>query len=91
MSDLRRAVELRSGPLLVIMARRPVGPGLVVGVLLLAGLLLHGPAGALLLMVLAALVAWLTYVAWPALTAPARVPRLAVLALLLGAAVTRLL
>lgn len=90
MSELRRAVEVRSGPLLVIMARRPVVPGLVVGVLVLAGLLLHGLPGALLLLLLAVLVAWLTYLAWPALRAPARVPRLAVLILLLTAAVIRL-
>ena len=88
--SLRRDLEHRSGPALVVVGRLPTAvPFVVVLALLLGGLALHGPVGALLLLALAAVVGWITYLAWPALQPGARGLRALVLALLLVAAVSR--
>ncbi len=82
MPSLRRRIELRAGPLLVLLARLPrVVPFLLVFALLLGGLLLGGVAGGVLLLVLAVLLALLVVVAWPALPPQGRVVRVAVTAL----------
>ena len=89
--SLRRGLELRSGPALVLLGRLPRAvPFLVVLALLVGGLALQGPAGALLLLLLAAFAGWVTYLAWPVLVPGARSVRVLVLVLLVGAAASRL-
>lgn len=87
---LRRSLERRSGPVLVLLGRAPRAvPFLIVLALLVGGLALTGPAGGVLLLVLLAFAAWVTYLAWPALHPGPRVVRVVVLALLLAAAAGR--
>lgn len=89
--ELRSRVEQRSGPLLVVLGGLP-RPTVGLAVLaLLAGvtLLPLGPA-ALCLVVLAALLAWLSYLCWPALAARDRVVRVLGLAVLLVLGVSAL-
>ena len=84
----RRRVELRSAVVLARVSRLPGWLPMVVVVGLTAGgLLVPGPAGAALLAVLALLLAWLAYLGWPALTPPARLARVLVLALVLAGAI----
>jgi Ni,Fe-hydrogenase I cytochrome b subunit len=51
--------------------------GLAVAALLAVGLFVSGPFGGLALVPVAVLLAWLTYLSWPALGAGARLVRLA--------------
>ena len=82
MSTLRRTVELKAGPLVVLLARLPrVVPFLIIAALLIAGLGFQGIAGAVLLAVLALLMATLLFLSWPALQPQARVLRMAVVLL----------
>jgi uncharacterized protein DUF6703 len=84
----RRRVEERSAAALDRLHRFPAWlPLVVVLALTVAGLSVHGPAGALILLVLAALVGFLCYLSWPVLTGNARLVRLLVLALVVAAAV----
>lgn len=87
---LRGAVERRSAPVLLWLSSRPAFllPALVV-VLLVAGLAAPAAAGVPLLLLLGALLVWLTYLSWPALEPAARVLRLAMLALVLVTVVQR--
>ena len=52
--------------------------------LVVAGLFFPGVVGAVLLLVVGLLMAWLLNVAWPVLPAAARVPRVLTVALVLG-------
>ena len=89
---LRRAVEQRSAVPLAWLASKPRWvPFVLVLALLVGGLLLPGPVGVVLLVLLLVLLGWLTFLAWPQLTGGARVARLAVLALVVAAAVQRAL
>ena len=77
----RRQLEVKLGPVIVLLARLPkIVPFLVVLGLLLGGLLLQGIAGAALLLVLAALLGVLLYLAWPVLPRQSRVVRIGVVA-----------
>jgi hypothetical protein len=90
-SPLRRNVERRSAAPLTWLATRPRWlPFLVVLVLLLGGLFAPAPIAAVLLVVLAVLLAWLTYLAWPKLDPTGRLTRLLVLALVVYVLVQRL-
>jgi hypothetical protein len=76
---------------LVLLAQLPrVVPFLLVFGLLLGGLLVPGAVGAGLLLLLAALLGWLLFLAWPALAAQHRVLRLGVLLLLVLSVLSRL-
>ena len=88
---IRTTVEKRSGPVLVLLSRqhRAIVP-IVSVALLIGGLTLPVPAGVACLALLAAFVGWLTYLSWPAVVGQARIVRLATLALILVALVTRL-
>lgn len=88
--SFRRAVELRAGPVLVLLGRAPrwVPFALVLGCVV-GGLLLHGPVAALLLAVVLLLLALQLFFAWPALDPPQRALRLLVLGLLVFAVVRR--
>jgi hypothetical protein len=90
-TGLRRAVERRSAPLLVFLSAQPKLAIPVVSVLLLIGGLALPPAGgAICLALLLVLVGWLSYLSWPAVVGPARLVRVATVALVLFALVQRL-
>lgn len=76
---------LRSQVVLVLLSRLP-RPVVLLGVLALVvgGLALPGVGGALLLVVVGGLLAWLLRLAWPVLTPSARAMRLVTVAALLG-------
>lgn len=80
---LRGAVERRSAPLLTWLTQRsklllPFGSL----ALLMGGFLLPVPVAVPMLVLLLALVGWLTYLSWPAVQGGARVVRVATLVLL---------
>ena len=78
--------------MVVLLARLPrIVPFLVVFGLLIGGLLLQGVGGAIVLFVLAALLAILLFLAWPALPSPARTVRSAVVGIVLLRAASFLL
>ena len=81
-SGLRRRVERTSAPVLLWLSSRPgfVLPVLVV-VLLVAGLAAPPAVGVPVLLVLALLLLWLSYLSWPAIEPRARALRVAMLAL----------
>jgi hypothetical protein len=85
----RRQVELKAGPLVILLARLPRAvPFLVVAGLLIGGLLAQGLVGAVLLLLLALLLGSLLFLSWPALQPPPRVLRSLVLAILVFRAAT---
>ena len=77
-SSLRSAVEQRSGVLLVALSRQPRWLLPLVSALLLGGVVLLPPVAALAcLVLLLALVGWLSYLSWPVVDARGRAVRLA--------------
>jgi hypothetical protein len=90
-TGLRAAVERRSAPLLVLLSQQPKLLIPVVSlVLLVGGLALPLPYGAVCLALLLLLVGWLSYLSWPAVVGPARMVRLVTVGLLVFALVRRL-
>ena len=89
---LRRTVERASAPVLLWLSSRPrfLLP-LLVAVLLLGGLAAPPTYGLPLLVVLTLLLAWLSYLSWPALDGRARALRVAMLALIGVALVQRVI
>ncbi|MDA0564035.1 hypothetical protein LG943_06800 [Streptomonospora sp. S1-112] len=81
---LRREVERRSAVPLVWLHNAPrlLLPA-TMAVVLIAGLVLPGVAGALLLALLAAFFGWLAFLAWPRLRGGERAMRVGVVAVLL--------
>jgi hypothetical protein len=61
-------------------------PALLVAVLFVGGLSVHGWVGAALLFVVAAFLAWLAVLSWPALGARGRAVRVLALAVMVGLA-----
>lgn len=89
--SVRRVVEKRSAPVLVLLTQqhKAVVP-LVSVLLLLGGLALPVPVGVTCLVVLAAFVGWLTFLSWPAIVGPARAVRVVTFLLIVVAVITRL-
>ncbi len=89
---LRRTVERHSAPVLLWLSSRPrfLLPALVAA-LLIGGLAAPTAYGRPLLLVLGLLLAWLSYLSWPALDARARALRVAMLTLVLLALVQRVI
>jgi hypothetical protein len=89
-TPLRRAVERRSTQILIYLRSLPnwLVFAATLG-LVLTGL--FGPAtiGAAILVLLAGLIGWVTYLAWPVVNPGGRLARVATLALVLAAAVQR--
>jgi len=81
---LRREIERRSAVPLVWLHQAPrwILPTCMAGVFL-AGLLLSGPLGALLLALLALFFSWLAFLAWPSLRTGERAMRVVVIGVLL--------
>jgi hypothetical protein len=90
-TDLRRAAELRAGPVLVLLARLPRAAvfAAVFGCLV-GGLLLGGVLGAVLLLVVLTLLGLQLLFAWPVHTPGQRGLRLAVLLLIVVAGIRNL-
>jgi hypothetical protein len=88
--SVRRSVEKRSAPLLVLLhtQNKAIVPLLSV-LLLIGGFALPGPIGLVCLLVLAAFVCWLTYLSWPVIVAPARAVRVATVGLILAVGATK--
>ena len=91
MTNLRATVERRSALVLVFLRGlpRPV-PGLAVVGLVVAGLLAPPVAGGIALLLVAALLAWLMYLSWPAVAPTGRAVRLVVLAIVVAYGLVRL-
>jgi hypothetical protein len=82
-SSFRRSVELKAGPAFVLLARAPRWvPFVVVLGCVVGGLLLTGPAGAVLLLVVLLLLGVQLFFAWPVLLPPQRLLRASVLGLI---------
>ncbi|HEY5359454.1 MAG TPA: DUF6703 family protein [Streptosporangiaceae bacterium] len=87
-SRARQSVERRSAAPLLFLRQLPVWlMPLVLVVLLIAGLAVHGIAGALALCGVALVLGWLALVSWPRLSPAGRLARILVLALVLVGAV----
>lgn len=87
-SDSRRALERSSARVLLYLRQLPRWlPPVVLAALLLAGLTVHGPVGAVALVLVAAFLGWLAALSWPRLSPPGRLLRVAATACLLALAV----
>jgi Family of unknown function (DUF6703) len=87
-TGLRRAVETRSArPMLLLHQFPPWVVAVVLAGLMMAGLALHGPAGAAALALLAIILGWFAYLSWPRLSPAGRLLRAAVLVVMLTVAV----
>jgi hypothetical protein len=87
-SARRQAVERRSAHLLLYLHQLPRWvPPVVLAVLLVVGLAIKGPAGAIALCGVAAVLGWLASLSWPRLTSGGRAARLLVVAAILACAV----
>lgn len=88
---MRVRIEHASVPVLTRLATLPPWlPFLLMLALILVGGFVGGIVGTVLIGLAALVVAWLLYLAWPRLTPPERLMRVAVLALVAAVAVTRL-
>jgi hypothetical protein len=86
---LRESFERASLPAVTFLSRLPRAvPFLGILVLTLAGMLLPGPGWVLIVVVILVL-AWILALAWPRLSAPERLMRLAVVAVLVAVLVTQ--
>jgi Family of unknown function (DUF6703) len=84
---VRRATERYSARPLLYLHQLPVWvPPVVLAVLLVAGLAVKGPGGAVALGGVAAVLGWLASVSWPRLTAPGRAGRVLAIAIVLAVA-----
>lgn len=90
-NTLRPTVERASLPLITRLSGLPRAvPFLVMLALLVAGVLIGGPVGFVLMGVATVFVAWILYLSWPRLTGSERIMRLAVLLLAVAMAVVQL-
>ena len=88
----RRTLERRSAPGLLWLSSRPkLLLPMLVAVLLIGGLAAPPVPGSALLLVLALLLGWLSYLSWPALDGRGRAVRAAMLALIAVALVQRVI
>ena len=90
-NTLRPSVERASLPLITKISSLPKAlPFLLMLALLVAGVLIGGPAGFVLMGLAAVFVGWVLYLSWPRLTGSERIMRLAVLLLAVAMAVVQL-
>ena len=90
--DSRQQLERRSAAPLVFLRQLP--PWLIpvlFAVLVFGGLTVHGPVGAVLLLLAAVFLGWLAAVSWPRLTPLGRAGRAAIVALVVAGAVYQVL
>jgi len=90
-NTLRSSVERASLPLITRLSHLPrVVPFLLMLALLVAGVVIAGPAGFVLMAVAAAFVGWILFLSWPRLSGSERIMRFAVFLLALALAVVQL-
>lgn len=90
-NTLRPSIERASLPLITRLSSMPKAlPFLFMLALLVAGVLIGGPVGFVLMGVAAAFVSWILYLSWPRLTGSERIMRFAVLLLAVAMAVVQL-
>jgi hypothetical protein len=86
-SPTRQAAERRSAKPLLYLYQLPTWvPPLLLVVFLIAGLAVRGPAGAVALCVVAAVLAWLAALSWPRLSSGGRFGRIVAVAAVLAIA-----
>jgi hypothetical protein len=86
-SETRRSAEQRSAAPLIYLRQLPSWlPPVVILALFVIGLAVRGWAGAVALCAVAAFLAWLALLSWPALTARGRLGRVLAIAVMLGLA-----
>jgi hypothetical protein len=90
-NTLRQRIDQASLPLMTRLSGLPrLVPFVLLLALLVAGALISGPVGFILMGLAAAFVGWVLYLSWPQLTSSERVMRLAVLLLAVVMAVVQL-
>ena len=90
-STLRPSIERASLPLVTKLTGLPRAvPFLLLLALLVAGVMIAGPVGFILMALGAVFVAWILYLSWPRLTSSERIMRSAVLLLAAVMAITLL-
>jgi len=90
-NTLRSRIDHASLPLMTKLSRLPrLVPFVLLLTLLVAGVVISGSTGFVLMAVAAAFVGWVLYLSWPRLTGSERIMRLAVLLLAVAMAVVQL-
>jgi hypothetical protein len=90
-NTLRQRIDHASLPLMTRLSRLPrLVPSVTLLALLVAGVLIGGPVGFVLMALAAAFVAWILYLSWPGLSSSERIMRFAVLLLAVAMAVIQL-
>lgn len=90
-NTLRPSIERASLPLITRLSQLPRAvPFLLMLALLVAGVVIAGPVGFILMAVAATFVAWILYLSWPRLSGTERIMRVAVLLLAIALAVVQL-
>jgi len=88
---VRHRIDHASLPLMTKLSRLPrLVPFLILLALLVAGVLISGQVGFVLMSLAAIFVAWVLYLSWPRLSGSERIMRLAVLLLAVAMAVVQL-
>ena len=88
---MRHRIDHASLPLMTKLSRLPrLVPFLILLALLVAGVLISGQVGFVLMSLAAIFVAWVLYLSWPRLSGSERIMRLAVLLLAVAMAVVQL-
>jgi hypothetical protein len=88
-NTLRHRIDQASLPLMTRLSRLPkLLPFAILLTLLVAGVLIGGPLGFVLMLLATAFIAWVLYLSWPALTSSERLMRSAVLLLAVVMAVS---
>jgi hypothetical protein len=86
-STARQAAERRSAKPLLYLHQLPAWlPPLVLAALLIGGLAVRGPVGAVLLCGVAAVLGWLAAISWPRLAQAGRIGRVLAVVVVLGLA-----
>ena len=90
-NTLRPSIERASLPLITRLSQLPRAvPFLIMLALLVAGVMIAGPVGFLLMGLAATFVGWILYLSWPRLSGSERIMRLAVFLLAVALAVVQL-
>lgn len=90
-NTVRHRIDHASLPLMTKLSRLPrLVPFLILLALLVAGVLISGQVGFVLMGLAAIFVAWVLYLSWPRLSGSERIMRLAVLLLAVAMAVVQL-
>ena len=90
-NTLRPSIERASLPLITRLSQLPKAvPFLLMLALLVAGVVIAGPVGFVLMAVATTFVGWILYLSWPRLSGTERIMRAAVLLLAIALAVVQL-